>query len=125
MSGQREQLRQINGQRMRFEATVERFGVKSGWRGSLDRTILLKNVRFAADGATACDHLWFTTGEWSCGLEIGHTFEFDARVDSYMRGYQGRRAERLGLDYLTLDYHLTRPTKVSITRKTRQLKKAA
>jgi len=40
--------------------------------------------------------------------------EFDARVDSYVKGYQGRRAEEFGMSLLTIDYHLERPSKVVV-----------
>jgi hypothetical protein len=45
---------------------------------------------------------------------VGTTFEFDARVDAYVKGYQGRRAEELGLTSFGIDYHLERPTKVTV-----------
>jgi hypothetical protein len=110
----RDELRKHDGSRMRFRATVERFGSRSNWHGYPETTILLKDVCFASNGELACDHIWFKEGAWASGLEIGTTFEFDARVDSYEKGYQGRRAEGLGMSLLTIDYHLERPSKVAV-----------
>lgn len=110
----RENLKTANGKRLRFTATVERFGTKPNWHGFPEKTLLLKDIRFADTGIVACDHLWFKHGNWSVGLLANSTFSFDARVDSYVKGYQGGRAERLGECYQELDYHLERPTKVVV-----------
>lgn len=110
----RKNLKAVNGKRMRFTAEVERFGTKPNWHGFPETTILLRDVRFAADGKIACDHLWFKQGNWATGLDVGTRFAFDARVDSYAKGYQGRKAEELGLSSYSVDYHLERPTKVAI-----------
>lgn len=80
----RDELQKLNGQRMRFRATVERYGSRSNWHGHPEMTILLRDVCFAGNGELACDHLWFRYGGWTSELEIGTTFEFDARVDSYI-----------------------------------------
>jgi hypothetical protein len=113
----RNELQKLNGQRMRFRATVERYGSRSNWHGYPETTILLKNVCCASDGELACDHIWFKEGQWAWELEVGLTFEFDARVDSYVKGYQGRRADELGLGATTVDYHLERPSKVVVISK--------
>jgi hypothetical protein len=110
----RSELAKINGQRMRFRAKVEYFSSKRGWRGRPEPTVCLTNVQFVATGELATDHLWFTTGAWTDGLLPGDVFEFDARVDAYEKGYRGRRAEELGMDSYSIDYHLERPTKVVV-----------
>jgi len=110
----RQNLKAANGKRMRFTAVVERFGSKPNWHGFSETTILLKDVRFADTAELACDHLWFKHGKWAMGLVEGHKFAFDARVDSYAKGYQGAKAERLGVSSYSVDYHLERPTKVEI-----------
>jgi hypothetical protein len=110
----RNELQKLNRQRMRFRATVERYGSRSNWHGYPETTILLKDVCFARNGESACDHLWFKDGAWAWELEIGTTFEFDARVDSYVKGYQGRRADELDSGAPTIDYHLERPSKVVV-----------
>jgi hypothetical protein len=90
----RKNLETMKGKRMRFTALVERFGSKPNWHGFPETTILLKDVRFADTAELACDHLWFKHGKWAMGLVEGHKFAFDARVDSYAKGYQGAKAER-------------------------------
>jgi hypothetical protein len=110
----RENLEAVNGMRMRFTAVVERFGSKTNWHGYPESTILLKDVRFVDTGQLACDHLWFRHGNWALGLVEGHKFAFDARVDSYAKGYQGAKADRLGMSSYSVDYHLERPTRVEI-----------
>jgi hypothetical protein len=110
----RDALKNNDGSRLRFRASVERFGSRSNWHGYPERTILLRDVRFVGSGELACDHLWFKEGDWAWELEVGTTFEFDARVDSYVKGYQGQRAEELNISTLTIDYHLERPTKVCV-----------
>jgi len=110
----REKLTKVDGQRMRFTATVERFGTKRAFRGPDLQTILLSDVRFADTKELACDHLWFTCGQWSLGLAPGMVFAFDARVDSYTKGYQGSRAEALGVSSYSVDQHLERPTNIEI-----------
>jgi hypothetical protein len=99
---------------MRFRATVERFGSRTGWKGYPEQTVLLTNLRFSDTDELAGDHLWFKCGRWSWELEVGTTFEFDARVDSYVKGYQGRRAEELGFSAPMIDYHLERPSKIVV-----------
>jgi hypothetical protein len=101
-------------QRHRFAVTVERYGFKPGWKGWLERTILLRDVCLVSTGATLCDHLWFTCGKQfeRLNLEPGDRVEFDARVDSYVKGYQGRRAEELGEAWTQADWRLSRPTKI-------------
>jgi len=103
-----------DGERLRFRGTVERFGAKRGWRGRQLETILFSDVRLVETGELMTDHIWFTSGAWSLGLIDGDTVEFDARVDSYEKGYKGGRAERLGLATYDIDYHLERPSKVVV-----------
>ncbi len=53
----RKQLKAINGQRLRFMATVDRFGEKSAFRGAPMPTILLKDVRIAETKQVVTEHL--------------------------------------------------------------------
>lgn len=108
----RENLKRVNGKRMRFVATLERFGTKRGWSGSPEQTLLLRDVVFADDDQPACSHLWFKAGVWSSSLKPRDRFEFCARVDNYDKGYHGGRAESLGVEIHQTDYHLERPSQV-------------
>jgi len=107
----RKQLKAINGQRLSFMATVERFGEKSAFRGPPLKTLLLKDVIRLDTGEGVCDHLWFTAGKSWQGLEPGDRVQFDARVDAYIKGYCGYRDDVWDKPIMK-DYRLTRPTKV-------------
>lgn len=109
----RRNLKAINGQRMRFTATVERFGHKTAFQGEPIPTILLKNVRVLETNHRAADHLWFTKGKSWDKCIIGCIVEFDARVTTYEKGYKGHRYDVFDAPVKT-DYKLERPTKVEV-----------
>jgi len=104
----RKQLEEINGIRGTFTGTFIRLGLKRGWKGKPDTTVLLKNVS-DANGKRVTDHVWmnYTTGFDDIVLNEGDRVIFDARVKEYVKGYQGRDGE------LELDYKLSHPTKVN------------
>lgn len=107
----RYQLKNINGQRMPFIATVERFGTKKNLYTRLpDKTILLKDVKFAETGKPATTHIWFTVGKTIDALNLseGDIIKFEARVAEYVKGFVNYREY---IDERTLDYKLNRPTK--------------
>lgn len=106
----RAQLADLAGQRLRFTGRVERFGKKSGGRGPAVETLLVREI--CHDGQAVADHLWFTAGVWSAALRTGHLFAFDARVENYNKGYQGRKS--LSGRPRERDYGLARPSKVEI-----------
>ena len=109
-------LGRLDGIRLRFRARLERWGEKPAFKGYPIRTLLLVDLTRADTGEVVADHLWFTSGKWAEGLSVGCTFEFDARVDSYRKGYRGYRDD----EYLpgeSLDWHLERPTKVTLIRR--------
>lgn len=104
--GKRSELKAIFGQRLRFSGTFERYGTKHAYqgRGPDLTTVLLKDVKTAADGKVVTDHLWFNlTVEFDdADLQEGDVVSFDARVDSYTKGLEG----------YGYDYKLSRPTRV-------------
>ncbi len=102
----RHKLFELLGQRLRFSATVERFGGRRSYkrRDEFDPTILLSDLRLAETGELLADHLWFRCGRWSAGLQVGDRFEFEARIDTYSKGYERDQ----------IDCHLERPTKLKI-----------
>ncbi|SFQ56558.1 hypothetical protein SAMN05421853_11098 [Roseivivax halotolerans] len=110
--GKRKELRKHLGARLGVTATVARFGIKNGYKGP-EPTILLKNVQ-DADGNTLTDHLWFKKGKSWDAAQPGCKVSFSARVDSYVKGYQGHRwdVERTQ----ETDYRLVYPTKVQVTQ---------
>ena len=100
------------GQRLRFSATVIRFGKKTAFKGPDLDTILLGEVRIAGETPILAEHLWFTCGKWSKTLKVGDDFSFDARVGSYEKGYRGYRDD-VWTESGT-DFRLERPTKIKI-----------
>ena len=104
----REQLRKYYGQRLRFTATVDRFGKKKGYKGRTLITILLENVIHSGEEVT--DHLWMTAGKWSKYLEEGDTFSFNARVMQYLKGYRWHDDD----NPMEIDFRLVRPTVIEV-----------
>lgn len=105
----RKGLKPLNEHRLKFSGTFERFGTKVGYNGKIEKTVLLVEIK-AYDGAVVTDHLWFnyTTGFQKLALKKGDIVQFDARVQTYAKGYRDERST---------DYHLTRPTKVALLRR--------
>lgn len=99
----RKKLQRIEGQRLRFRATVERFGEKRGWRDCLEATLLLTNICRVDNGKNIADHLWFTVGSRFDDLNLneGETIEFDARVSAYVKGNANDREPDCKLSYPT------------------------
>ena len=102
----RRQLQKINDVRASFSGTYVRSGIKTGWKGRLEATVLLKDVK-DKNGKIVTDHLWFnmTMGFASLTLKEGDIVQFDARVKPYQkfdREYGIRE----------IDYKLSHPTKV-------------
>ena len=98
-------------ERLTFKGVFERFGMKRGWKGRTETTVLLTDIR-DADGDKITDHLWFnlTKGFSQTHLEQGDIIQFEARVDTYLKGYQGYRMD---VDKpVELDAKLSRPTKI-------------
>jgi len=85
----RENLQKINGKRLRFKATVGRYGKKAAYRGSSLDTLCFVDVKFA-NGKNATDHIWFTAGKRikELNLKEGEEVYFDARVTPYLKGYK-------------------------------------
>jgi hypothetical protein len=114
----RKQLEQINGVRSTFTGTFVRLGLKKGWKGVPDQTVLLKDIRDIT-GKKVASHVWmnFTTGFDDIVLNEGDRVIFDARVKEYIKGYQGQ--DEWGMDgELEIDYRLSHPTKVNRLAKT-------
>lgn len=106
----RDRLEELIGERMTFEAKVERFGKKSGWQGREETTILLVDVLRTDTAEIVTNHLWFTAGSSWYLVEEGDRVRFDARVSGYEKGYFGRREEVYRP--CSVDYRLERPTKI-------------
>ena len=107
----RKDLKNIGSQdRHTYTGTFERFGIKKGYKGPIT-TVLLLNI-CDREGNVVTDHLWFnkTKGFTKVDLQQGDRVSFEARVGSYVKGYQGYR-EDIYSD-ISLDYKLSYPTKI-------------
>ncbi len=109
----RKELKNIDGKRIRFVATFERYGLKPAYKGAPIKTLLFLNVR-DKHGKQYADHIWFTTNKQfeSMTLETGDNICFDARVKEYWKGYKGRR-EDFDLPPVSKDYKLSHPTNIT------------
>jgi hypothetical protein len=103
-------LAKREGERLRFRATVGRFGSKTGFEGKTIKTVMVTQVYEAGMDALLTDHLWFDRGKWSVDLHIGDVFEFDARVANYIKGTTRNKE----LYELGRDWNLQRPTRVAV-----------
>lgn len=103
--------------RHKFTATVNRFGIKNGYKGPLD-TVLLINLKL--DNKIVADHLWInkTKGFINSNANVGDTIEFLARVNEYVKGYKGYDFIKQLEHPLQLDYKLEYPTKFKVIKNT-------
>ena len=88
----RKSLKKYNGKRIEFTAKVGRKGKKSGWRGREEITLLLQNIK-SNSGEFIADHIWVNwTKTLRCaGIKEGDQINFKGTVESYLKGYFGRR----------------------------------
>ena len=98
----RKALKEIEGERGRFRATVLHFA---------EDAILLGNVIMLCSGELMTAHIWFACGaSWDC-CKVGDVVEFDARVKVYCKGYVNYRK---GIHGRSKDYRLSHPSKVEV-----------
>lgn len=109
----RTELKKRLGLRQTYLGTVERFGLKSSYRGPPKKTVLLVHIT-DTDGHPVTDHLWLTVGKRLKHLQVGNLVQFDARVTSYLKGYRGRRDDIW--EPLEEDYRLSYPTNIKIVQ---------
>ncbi|WP_434644335.1 hypothetical protein PQ692_14875 (plasmid) [Thermoanaerobacterium thermosaccharolyticum] len=107
----RKKLKMLKGKRDIFYGTFVRYGTKSGWKGTEEKTILLSHIKDKS-GKEITDHLWFnyTKGFQSLNLQPGDTVQFTARVKEYWKGYAGYRYDIY--KPIEKDYKLSYPTKI-------------
>ena len=117
----RRELKAIgNQERHTFIGEFIREGFKNSYRGLLETTILLRNIRLVDTNKVVTDHLWFskTKGFEALNLKEGDIVQFDARVNTYKKKYKGYWDEEA---YLINDYQLSYPTKLRKITKTEEL----
>ena len=111
----RKELKAIGKQeRHTFSGVFVREGVKSAYRGLPLPTVLLKDVKLKDSDKIITDHLWFnkTKGFEALNLKEGDIVQFDARVDSYTKGYQGYREDVCS--YTEMDCELPPPNALGV-----------
>ena len=108
----RKKLKNIKGERKQFTGIFDGFGEKKNYHGFFEKTVLLKDVKLAEDQKELTDHLWFnyTKGFQELDLVEGDIVQFNARVTSYTKGYQGHREDVFKI--IEFDYKLSHPSKV-------------
>lgn len=110
----RGKLKAIDGERRTFYGEFVRLGVKSGYKGT-EETLLLKSI-YDTSGIFITDHLWFnlTKGFEKLDLKPGDKVQFDARVQSYTRGFKGKYAGILNPSKAreSTDFKLSHPNKI-------------
>lgn len=97
----RHNLKQYNGLRMRWTARVDRRGKNA----RVGKTMLLLDICRFDDDQPMTEHLWIGIAKWNSLLKRGQRIAFDARIDTYIKGYARHR---------TTDYHSVYPTKVCV-----------
>ena len=110
----REALAALNGQRMTFTATFDRFGLRPHFGDIYLQTVLLQDVT-TADGTPAASHVWLPCGERLGALDLHHgdKLTFQARVTPYHKGQVYRRKNgKLKRIVSFLDYKLAYPTRI-------------
>lgn len=110
----RNQLKQLQEQRMKFIGIFKRYGSKSNWHGFPETTLILVDIK-DNNGKIVTDHIWFKQIKGFVKINPlieGDIIEFEARVKDYVKGYCGRKAEEYGEAYQELDYKLNFPTKI-------------
>lgn len=97
----RDELAKRNGLRGLWKATVGGFNERLS-HGYVKRMILLVDVRDET-GQVVTDHVHFNLEQCWRRFEPGDVVQFEARVDSYWKGYADDRRR---------DYKLSRPTNI-------------
>ena len=113
----RKELKAIGKQeRHTFNGVFVREGLRSAYRGFPLSTVLLKDIKLKDSDKIITDHLWFnkTKGFKALNLKEGNIVQFDARVDSYVKGYKGYREDVCS--HTEKDYKLSYPTKIKLIK---------
>lgn len=111
----RHKLKEMREFRGTFIGIFEKFGIKNGYNGRIETTILLKDI-VTLDGEEITDHLWFnyTKGFQELGeLHKGDKIQFNARGKEYEKGYKGWREDVYNKP-IQKDYKLVYPTQIKL-----------
>lgn len=95
----RKELEPFENQKINLKGTIERFGLKSAYRGGDLPTLLLKDIKLSTkSGNMTIDHLWINVGKTIAHVNprIGNSISFSAWVRGYFKGYFNPRQGELG-----------------------------
>lgn len=112
----REILQTLDGQRLTFVATFNRYGAHRIFGDVCEQTVLLADVA-TLDGLKCTDHLWMACGARFDRFELkpGDVLMFDARVKPYhKRKVYKRKDGRFKHLSSILDYTLSYPSRISL-----------
>ncbi len=110
----RDKLKERELQRNQYSGTFVRYGTKRGWKGRMERTVLLEDIK-DGQGIIRADHLWFNLTKQFAALgelKEGDVVQFKARVREYIKGYKGGREDEFEEHPIEADYKLSNPTDV-------------
>lgn len=112
----RSALAKYHKRRRQFTAVFVRYGMRSAYKGPAKVTLLFHVV--TTGGEVVADHVWFTICQAWQQLKlvpgIGETVTFQATIESYRKGYRGRRGEDDDdLPPVRSDYKLARPGRIA------------
>lgn len=109
----RTELQPLEGQKVQFVASFEKYGIFRS-KGIIGRSILLRNLK-TVRGRLLADHIWinYTAGFDAAGeFARGDLVRFTAWVRSYCKGYFGQRIEDRLARKPGIDYRLAYPRNV-------------
>lgn len=108
------QLKPYDGQRVRVQATFQRFGTKGGFEGRTAQTLLLKNIQFLDSSQRVLSTLWLNAGKrWiDLGLQPGDQVAFDVKID--ILGLSHREYRANVETNVRTDLKLSNPTKIEL-----------
>ena len=87
MNNIRKELDKLKDTRITIIGRFVRYGNKSGYKGTLLKTILLQNIT-DTNGKLLCDHLWFNFTKGFEAIEPlveGDTIQLDGRSKQYLK----------------------------------------
>ena len=106
-------LKNHEGERKKFQATVVRFGKKINYLGYSEETLLLKKIIDVENNRVVSDHIWFTYSKafQQVSISEGTQIQFEARIKKYTKGYINPRYK---INQRNVDFKLSHPTKISV-----------
>ena len=110
----RKELDKLKDIRITIIGRFVKYGTKTGYRGTVLKTILLQNIT-DTNGKFLCDHLWFNFTKGFEAIEPlfkDDTIQLDGRSKQYVKGYVGRNEFGFVEDNRSIDMKLSHPTRI-------------